>query len=939
MAYKQHGLACLGLLVTSVCVVADPLVNRNTTGVAQDQPYFTSDVGNTRLIFTEQNKDAAERAAGVEAVLQPLYQDSFGFTMDTRLSVGLMSSYNQIANGFSTQYPLNRQINYIGGALQPDYFTSSSWLYTLLTHETAHNYQLNAKDNEVSRGLFSVFRNGVIYTPFFPATVPNLFESGFMLEGNAVLNESRHGLGGRLYSGRLRALANAQAQAGYLTPERMYNRTLHFPYGETAYVMGGYFQYHMAEKYGLDNVNKYFKNRSQFWYWPFVVNSPLRSTVGTDFNQNLAQWAQDMKTRSDGMIMAQGDVVVRSQYFSPLNRQGDKVLFMTNPDARSKPVLNRYDAVSGELVQDQTSHIQGEVFVVGEEAYTAGSNHTSVWRVYQGLFDDVGQVLEGSEGKVMQGYMSDGREVYFDVASSFVNPQLHVGDTFYASVNSSVLVHGDDVYYCVQDGRRRTLYRNQEALYSFESYYGFPVDVDVEGRVYFVGNTEFGSSLFRVKGNAVERVLAADNIVDARLTQQGVLIAAVSADEYYYSLEQLAPRVQSPYVVNLFWDKSAGEWVDSENWTEQTVAAQQRVAQHASENAIASAEPKPLDLDTPYGFFNNIRYSQGNLLIATVTEDDNTPGGDEDKSHLTYNLSFLFEDPFTRSQYRLWAMRDDELSDLVGVGFSNNQYFLIGGINAYYVVNDGYENPFLPYNTRDSGIAAELRLPFVDQGYWHAEVAATYFQDYKLDEREPTSLQLRASRIEQHGISLLPNSEYSFVAYGVEDRGDNTAGGEFHFTTDFPSQFYLELGAKLSDSDASLVTDFNRRGVELSDDLDFIDNDPSGYYLPSLRGTTYAQKVRSGSVALTKVFDFSSYFFKFPVSLRREALVLGYRYFDIDGTANAGDLTLGQAVVGVDVDFLLMNILPITIALEYVYNDNEEITDRTAIQGRFNLTF
>lgn len=176
---------------------AAPLVTPNEAGVAQDQDYYTQDVRNTRLIFTEENKQHAEHAAGVESILQPAYEDTFGYQMDDRLNVGLMSSYNQIANGFSTQFPLNRQINYMGGAQLPDYFSSSSWLDTLLFHETAHDYQMNAKDNVVSKSMFAVLHNGSIGPiGIIPAVLPNSTSSSFMLEGNAVLNESWHGQGG-----------------------------------------------------------------------------------------------------------------------------------------------------------------------------------------------------------------------------------------------------------------------------------------------------------------------------------------------------------------------------------------------------------------------------------------------------------------------------------------------------------------------------------------------------------------------------------------------------------------------------------------------------------------------------------------------------------------------------------------------------------------------
>jgi len=64
----------------------------------------------------------------------------------------------------------------------------------------------------------------------------------FLLEGNAVLNESRFGNGGRLYSGYALAELIEMANGGLITPELTYNSTLEFPYGEKSYLIGDFFR-------------------------------------------------------------------------------------------------------------------------------------------------------------------------------------------------------------------------------------------------------------------------------------------------------------------------------------------------------------------------------------------------------------------------------------------------------------------------------------------------------------------------------------------------------------------------------------------------------------------------------------------------------------------------------------------------------------------------
>jgi len=154
--------------------------------VPGDEQYYKAEEGDVEIIFTEQNRYAAEQAMALEPLIKKEYERYFGYEMDAPLHVGIISQQNQVANGFSTQYPYNLQINYVGGALKNDYFTSTSWLNTLLYHETAHNYQLNPKASAVTRGLYSVFGNGMLQVDMFPLfTVPNLTISSYLVEGNA----------------------------------------------------------------------------------------------------------------------------------------------------------------------------------------------------------------------------------------------------------------------------------------------------------------------------------------------------------------------------------------------------------------------------------------------------------------------------------------------------------------------------------------------------------------------------------------------------------------------------------------------------------------------------------------------------------------------------------------------------------------------------------
>jgi len=162
----------------------------------------------------------AQQVAELEPLLDRDYEASYGYQVDQTLYVGVISEQNQIANGFSTQSPLNQQINYMGGTQMVDMFTSEKWIDNLIYHETVHNYQINPKASDVTKGICSIFGNGSVTLGMFPLlAVPNFMLTSFTLEGNAVLNESIHGNAGRLYSGRFKALTVMQAKAGNITPQ------------------------------------------------------------------------------------------------------------------------------------------------------------------------------------------------------------------------------------------------------------------------------------------------------------------------------------------------------------------------------------------------------------------------------------------------------------------------------------------------------------------------------------------------------------------------------------------------------------------------------------------------------------------------------------------------------------------------------------------------
>lgn len=903
---------------------AAPLVQPNPTVVPHDQPYYTSDVRNTRLIYPLDNQDFAEQVAALQPQLQQDYEASFGYEMSERLYVGLISDNNQIANGFSSQFPVNRQMNYVGGALLTDYFTTTSWLDTLIYHETAHNFQVNPRDNAVSAGLYNLLGVGSLFTPVIPAITPNLFESPFILEGNAVLNESRHGNGGRLYNGRLRALTLLQARAGQLTADRLYNRPLLFPYGEAPYVFGGYYQYYLADRFGIDQTNRYFFNRSSYWYWPLLVNSPTRDSFGENFDGLLQQWSDRLATEAEGLVEATGEPIASSQYFTPLNRNDNEVFFLTQETGVRAPELLRIKRQNLTIARERVEHPVGKLVDHEGNLLSVAGRHTSPWRIHQGLFDENAQIVDGTQGRLIQGYLSDGRPVYFDVATSFSEPQLYVGDRFYGTVNSSVLIGNDDaLYYFVQDGRQRTLYRNQEPLLTLDTYYALVADVDPDGRIYFISNTEHGSGLFRTDGDAIERISPADNVVDARLANDStLLIAAVSAGNYYYVLQDLQPEPETPITPRLLWDEPT---------TERTGASSK-----ATSSPSKPVVPVQLTEQEPYSSLSGLRYQGTDAALSTTMT---TLRNGEEESNWLYSISAQFADPLTQNRFSAFALRDSDLSHLAGIGYTNSQYFVLVGVQAYGVASEQLDNLEIPDESRGFGLSAELRLPFLQSGYWYGELAGFHYLDYRKREREPTGGQLSLRRQTWFGHSLYPNSRFELDGFGVDDRGDTVTGGGLELARDFPWQIYGNLSGRYARSDVKTALHLDRRGVNLENTPEVLNNDPSILVIPGLVDSTYAQEAAYGEVQLSKVMNLDAYAFQFPLSLRREAISMRYRRVNVNGSTRGGDVDFDQYGLGLTLDLVVFNIAPIQLTVEYVRSDDTPMTDQNSVNALLAFGF
>ncbi len=854
--------------------------------------YLLSQEDEFTYLYTKEHAALMPQIKNYQKELVRGYEKEFGYALDDTLYVGMASSKNQIANGFSTQTPLNLQLFYGAGASYIDYFSSTSWLKTLLIHETAHTFQLNPKENMLSKISHKVLGNTPVSflgpLPLFP--IPNILESSFILEGNGVMNESRFGNGGRLFSGYALAELIALARAGEIKPELMINPTLNFPYGEKFYLVGGFFQQFLVKKYGVERVNGYFKTFASQSF-PFFTSAMFKKHYGKRFELLLEEFVEEIKQKHATFRATKAKALVRSQIFVPLNKTEHEIHTLIG-DNLSTPKLLILNTQTMELTLKEDAYRVGELFKIDGAYYTFASAKTSPFKVEMGLFDKEGFLKKGSEGKALQGFTTSGKMVYFDIAKSIERPQIYVDGTFYAESSSSVYVNGEDIYYFKQEGEKRTLYKNREALLAFMGHYGFVVDVDAMGFVYFITNSKDGSTVYRTKNGVVERVNLADDIIDFKLlNEHEALVVTVDAYGYAYAKVALTPLkegLSSPMEL----PKQDG-----------------KLSKLLREKNLFDKESK---LESkPYSAIKALKYSSLNQALSY---------GSYTGFGLDAQINFV--DPLLQNALSVLLSSNNQ-REIVGVRYENeaNRVLYGGAIYGHFAKSNAL------LKNRNRGYDAHLKLPLLTSGYWDAKLTLAYTQDYENLYREPLNLSFNLTNLEQFGFSKYPNRLNQLNLFVGSDRGTTLWGSSYTFRDDLPWQSYWGFKANYIQSSEVQVT--QERGIELREGFGSLQSERASLSIPSFSTTTYAKAVKMAELSLAKVFDGSLYFFSFPLSLQREALYAKGRLYEIDFTPTTQQ-TYYESTLGVELDLLLFNKLEMPLNIEWI--QNQEVADSNKLR-------
>ena len=826
------------------------------------------------------------------------YEDEFGYKLDDTMYVGFASRNNQIDNAFSTQIPFNSQIYYGAGVGYIDYFCFNSWLKTLLIHETAHNFQLNAKESKASWLSHKIVGNTPITIlgifPFFP--LPNILESSFLIEGNAVMNESRFDNGGRLYSGYALSELVLLAKADKIKPELMYNETLDFPYGEKFYLIGGFFQEFLVQKYGVKKVNSYFKLHSKQLF-PFFTNASFRNLFGKTFETLLAEFVKEIKQKHREFRSTKGNIIATSQSFVPMNSSKDEIYTLLS-DYKTFPKMLKYNKVTEKIEYQEGAWNIGEPFKVDGEYYTQSSSKSSPSKIVMGLFDTDSYLKEKTDSKIIQGYMPNGKEVYFDLNSSIETPHIYVGNEFYDLSHSSVHIDRDgNLYYFKQKGQNRTLYKNKKALFEYKGHYGFVTDVEGKN-IYFIAKSEHGSTAYCYNGSKIQRVAMGDDVIDFKLINNSkAFVATMASDGFKYQTIKIAPKNAKVFDTDYSIEDRDSKLTKNSKPFE------------VSNNRLDSKEYHPL---------TQLKYSSLDQSIGYSSEDG-----------IIFYLQGNFSDPLMQNSLALSLSREDNKT-ITGLGYDNTAHQLEFGASGYAVFYDDEEKK--AEDKRDYGHSSYLKLPFLATGYWRGSTTLEYTKEYD-SYRKPLTLSIDIGNNKWFGYSKFPAHLNYLNLFSLKDRDSDSFGGSYYWMHDLWWESYIGINASYMQSDN--IDERLERGIEIDDDWGSLTNDLASITMPTADESFYAKEAKTAEVSLYKVFETPLYYFSFPISLQRETFYLKQNFYDFELLNENREYT--QSTVGLESDILFFNKFLLPIKFEFLYN--KDVKDKALFRVMLGGTF
>ncbi|MBF0298716.1 MAG: hypothetical protein HQK51_08350 [Oligoflexia bacterium] len=906
------------------------------------------------IIPLEQKELLLNKIYPLSKYFETYYRKSFGFSLDERSTIVITSKNNQIANAFATVIPQHLNVYYSGGVSLLEEMSEVSWVKGLILHEGAHLYQLSAKQG-LAQFTKSVFGNYFFFLyPIIPIPVfvyPNAILPTFLIEGNAILNESIHENGGRLYSGKTRAMLYALLKDDKIDVIKLINNHLEFPFTEEKYLIGAYFNLFLAQKFGVEKVNKFFLTQGKHYFIPLILNKTFDEHFGQSFYSLVDEFINKYTEAAKGqkkdesidptLNSATKSSIAKSLFSNPISADQYFIYFLTDETGKSYRKLNIIDKKTLQQKIIEVDLPAGKVFkYIDGKYYSATSNKLSNTEYVYGLWGEGRSFLPEFRSKyVVDINFNKDKVLYFDVLKSFEDYNLFLNEKFIGTTNSMALMNnkGDVYYFKQEDGSNRVLYKNQQKITSFKGHYSKMVDVESTGderdsdNVYFVAATEFGESLFVYNGkmNKIFRVVSSDVVDNAKkINQQQILIAEITSSAYKYKIvkmpEQLKEELPTFYQFDIKKD-----WPKNESKNE------------PKKEVIVSTINSNLKEES-YNSFTSLRMSTWDYRFSTANDGN-------DKYH---KLSSKYNDPLQRNflnisvEFKNSLSTNDFYINYLNARYPISWFATFENYHGYGRLADRYWNANSNYYDFEVGFSYPAYL----WEHWRfiGALSAIYHSDafYPLSSYQF----LKISRLIMFPLSFSPYRYFGIELENINDyqKGRVNLFKKSHYQrTNISQEFIYDFGnekileqefnyyysdswklnyaTKIKDSSNSLIDQGSSSSGSSVNLIPTITRSFLGFGKNTLHAFRYG-------VGGKLVLNYGDYYKKFPFSIRRSAIRLFANYikfpsknYSIIITPNNSRLRDYDAEIGggYQSELLLAHIYPIKLSFDYVSSMRE----------------
>lgn len=850
--------------------------------VSGDAPYEIMHDDKQEVIFSKEHTQSAKRFRTYSHKLHNKYEKSFGFTLSQKNYTTLASSQNQITNGYATMYPLLYNEFYSGGAASLDYFGANSWLDELTLHELSHTYQLDAKQ-DISRFLQTILGNNGL-----PIINPNYLLPTLLIEGNAVMNESRGGIGGRLFVGEHRALVYALSHDKKLNYTRLLNNHFYFPFKTEKYLVGGYFFSYLASKFGTKKANGFFLHHSTHYLNPLLLNQSFLEYFGYDFHTLIGGFIMDLDAKTKTMQYAKGKKLVSAPFMGRLNTTSKGVAVVyANKEGSDK--LCVIDSATKKVTIKNSFLAIGKPFYEHNKWFTASQETIANNYIASGLYDEHRGLLPLTKDRHIMD-IKGGKEVYFDIPSSFSSSKLFVDNQAFGAVQSeAVLDEEGNVYYAKQEGENRLLYRNYTKIGQFKGYWSKLMQVK-NNALYFIGATPLGSSLFSVKNGVFKRVSAADNITGAQLLKDGTAIVK-TVTGVGYELRKISLDFPKDEVPDLY----------HYDFKENTLFFQDKT-QREDTAFVQKSQPYNPFLNLHFATFTPAVIVQGLVVNSAVKYAMQDPLHQND---LIVNYSSMLDDNNTKNNSSSYTL-----------SYANRQYLLNYTLDAQYFDTSSQDYVLL------SGL--------LSYNLWKTSFDTASIQTGVLADSRNFKKRLYGINKFHYGYGMYFGAGYEPYRKFAFDMGDkytqkaNSVSSTVSYGQAIVDGFYMNMKFDGRYSQDSSILTASSVLLPTSDPTTLSIKDTGVYFL-----TKHAY---SGGLFIKSVYETQYYSNEFPLGVRRTALVGGATVYKL-GNSLATLADMYELNGGLEFELLLAHLQVSRLTLFLNYNSFTQKTSTSVALG------